>query len=450
MSEKITQFKQVEITAPAFDAYPQENIVSGALGSNRINQTQEVGTFQSENYKRDVSGWMLSPNEAQMPSLVLIGSLKYGKTSWTDSATTGYYLGAEGAYFGSAADATIFKFSIADGSLKITGGFMTGTLFNQYFGDGSGGDIIWETNISLSADIYADNLTINESVTVYTNGWRIFCRNILTNNGTLDCSAIDNAEAGTAGNNSSGVAGGNGATGGGAIGSYYVQAPSGQKGGDSTLYAGNPGGDGTDVDPSLGVNGASGGDGGYNSFTTPYRHSVGGTAGTATGELSMISDDWVVPNGQSTPIYSRESIVVQGVLSGRTLSFSAGAGGGGSGGGETYSVNYCGGAGGGGGGAGGIIYIAARTLINNGTVSANGSRGREGGGGATGGGFSSGGGGGGGGGAGGLIFLVYQTIVQNGSLSVNGGTGGGAGALGGAVAGTAGTNGYVNQYHIIP
>ena len=161
MSEKITQFKQVEITAPAFDAYPQENIVSGALGSNRINQTQEVGTFQSENYKRDVSGWMLSPNEAQMPSLVLIGSLKYGKTSWTDSTNVGYYLGAEGAYFGSATDATILKFAIGDGSLQVSGSIVTG----------AGSDIKGQYIDSLSVSKLTTGTILSKAITMsFTEG----------------------------------------------------------------------------------------------------------------------------------------------------------------------------------------------------------------------------------------------------------------------------------------
>ena len=123
---KVTQFEQVEVAAPAFDAYPQENIISGALGSNRVSQTLEVGTFESENYKKDVSGWMLSPSEAQMPTLTIVGSLKHGKTSWTDSVNSGYYLGDEGVYIGAASDTTNFKFTISSGLLSVTGAIMTG------------------------------------------------------------------------------------------------------------------------------------------------------------------------------------------------------------------------------------------------------------------------------------------------------------------------------------
>lgn len=346
----------------------------------------------------------------------------------------------------------------------ITGGYITGVMFNQYFGDGSGGNITWATNASLSADIYADNLTINNGVTIYTNGWRIFVRNTLTNNGVLDCSAVDNATAGSVGLHWTNagdivIAGGTGATGGGAAGSYYGKAPNGQAGGlceysidgyppDSHYGVSFPGVAGTSVNPSLGVSGAAGGTGG-NSSNSTYGPGVGGAGGTATSEQSMISNDWTIVSGNINSIYSRELIVVQGVSSHRILSFSAGSGGGGAGEIEITTYVFLGGSGGGAGAPGGIIYIAARTLINNGTISSNGSRGREGGGGASGGGVNSGGGGGGGGGAGGLIFLVYQNITQSGSLTVNGGAAGGTSSQGG-VAGTAGTNGYVNQYHIIP
>ena len=54
------------------------------------------------------------------------GTLKYGKTSWADSTHDGYYLGVEGAYFGKAADATLFKFAISDGSLSLKGALTAG------------------------------------------------------------------------------------------------------------------------------------------------------------------------------------------------------------------------------------------------------------------------------------------------------------------------------------
>ena len=54
-------------------------------------------------------------------------TIKYGKTSFTDSTNSGYYIGSEGIYFGKAADATKMKFTISDGSLAVSGALTTGT-----------------------------------------------------------------------------------------------------------------------------------------------------------------------------------------------------------------------------------------------------------------------------------------------------------------------------------
>lgn len=55
-------------------------------------------------------------------SLTLIGGIiRYGKISWADSTHAGYYIGNEGVYFSSAADATLFKFTIASGLIDHIG-----------------------------------------------------------------------------------------------------------------------------------------------------------------------------------------------------------------------------------------------------------------------------------------------------------------------------------------
>jgi len=55
------------------------------------------------------------------------GTLRYGKTAWTDSAHDGYYLGVEGIYAGKATDATLFKFTIATGALEYGGKVIAAT-----------------------------------------------------------------------------------------------------------------------------------------------------------------------------------------------------------------------------------------------------------------------------------------------------------------------------------
>jgi hypothetical protein len=51
--------------------------------------------------------------------IVTGGTIKYGKTSFTDTTHGGYYLGSEGIYFGSAADATKLKYTLATGAFDF-------------------------------------------------------------------------------------------------------------------------------------------------------------------------------------------------------------------------------------------------------------------------------------------------------------------------------------------
>jgi len=59
----------------------------------------------------------------------------------------------------------------------------TGT--DKLFGAGIDGTVTVSTNTSLSRDMYYANLTVNSSVTLFTNGFRIFVSGTLTNNGTI-------------------------------------------------------------------------------------------------------------------------------------------------------------------------------------------------------------------------------------------------------------------------
>ncbi len=59
----------------------------------------------------------------------------------------------------------------------------TGT--DKIFGLGSDGTVIVSTSTSLSRDMYYDNLTVNENVILFTNGFKVFVKNNLINNGTI-------------------------------------------------------------------------------------------------------------------------------------------------------------------------------------------------------------------------------------------------------------------------
>jgi hypothetical protein len=72
------------------------------------------------------------------------GTLKYGKTLFTDSVNAGYWIGSSGIYMGSAADATYLKYTIGTGALDVYGGTITGNVIRTSSGttrvqmDGSG------------------------------------------------------------------------------------------------------------------------------------------------------------------------------------------------------------------------------------------------------------------------------------------------------------------------
>lgn len=59
----------------------------------------------------------------------------------------------------------------------------TGT--DKLFGAGSDGTVTISTNTSLSRDMYYANLTVNSSVTLFTNGFKVFVSGNLVNNGTI-------------------------------------------------------------------------------------------------------------------------------------------------------------------------------------------------------------------------------------------------------------------------
>ncbi len=49
------------------------------------------------------------------------GTIRYQKTSFTDSTNAGYYISADGVYFGAAGDITKFKYSITTGNMDYVG-----------------------------------------------------------------------------------------------------------------------------------------------------------------------------------------------------------------------------------------------------------------------------------------------------------------------------------------
>lgn len=307
-------------------------------------------------------------------------------------------------------------------------------FYELYFGDGSDGDVVISVDTDLSADMYYNNLTINPGITLNPNGYRIFVKNKLLNNGIIARNGNDGGN-GSYNNDlndipfAGGIAGPaladgtiKGGTAGSAGGAGKAQTGSGTS--TESSKAGSAGGAGTSINPALAnINGTNGGNGGYSS--TSYR-GLGGVGGTSTKENLSIS----LKTQQITSVETEELIeflnIIKGVSSSELLSNLSSSGGGGGGSlskPENASSTVKSGAGGGSGGNGGVIYIQARIIDNtNGVINAKGGNGGNGSNGwAQSPANNAGGGGGGAGGQGGIIIFIYNEIVGEENIDVSGG-----------------------------
>ncbi len=317
------------------------------------------------------------------------------------------------------------------------------------FGDGSDGDVIISTNTTLTADKFYNDLTINTGVTLTTYGYAVYVLGTLTINGTGKIEN-DGGDGGDGGNASSGIAGIGGIAGIAPGGATFTAGKSGAAGvagvvgSIGTTTQGNNGVNGTDANPSLGGNGGNGGNGGVDSGGGPPVATTGGVGGIATGENITVKATAFEnsDNLSGTETVNNKKLTGNGSTSGTSLSPGASAGSGGSGNTNNESNNTRATGGSGAGGAsGGVLFIVASTIVNNGTISADGGNGGNGGNptNPSNSGFSGGGGGGGGG----AVILTYETLTNNGTINASGGIGGvkgtGQGSGGDGVNGTDGT-----------
>jgi len=306
------------------------------------------------------------------------------------------------------------------------GGRLDPSFFpDAVFGDGSDGNIVLDgstdfTSVGFGApsssiytmtrNVYANNLTINNGVEVRPNGFRIYVKGTLTGIGTAKItyngSNGGNATGSTAGTGASAVsttgqfvniAGGNG-TNGGSSGNNATTAstPSAQVG----------------VIGGAGVRGGRGGGRNDSADTTP---------GTPTSTAPIIK----FPTLRALVLMMLD-LKADGTFN--KLVPAGGAGGGSGGNGYTASGSGVGGGGGGGGASGGIVAIFALNLVGTITIEAKGGNGGNGVQNTA----NGGGGGGGAGGSGGAIVLVYGYKTWTATYTVTGGTAGGTGTNGNA------------------
>lgn len=253
---------------------------------------------------------------------------------------------------------------------------------------------------TMTRDALLRDLTINNTITLRTQGYLPYVKGTLTNNGTYEAKGNDasGATVGGAFNN---------------IGSFSISAGSGGSGGGPTTgnAVGNPGnGSGGN---SIGGSGGNGG-------------AVGASAGGAGNNSAAPAA--TLGSWRDLGFLTRKRL-----FSGATVNALNGSGGGGGGAVNGDGVNS--GTGGGGGGAAPNCYVLCDTLNNAGTIRAIGGGGGNG--------TSAGGttkAGGGGGGAGGGIIVAANTVTALGTVtSIGGGFGNGANGGGNGSPGTAGT-----------
>ncbi len=104
-----------------------DNISGGVFGATsktggiQFDSTGSLSFVQSRNFVSGSTGFRLdSDGNIEANSLTLIGgTIKYGKTAFTDTTNAGYHISSAGFYFGSASDASYIKYNIATGALAI-------------------------------------------------------------------------------------------------------------------------------------------------------------------------------------------------------------------------------------------------------------------------------------------------------------------------------------------
>lgn len=329
--------------------------------------------------------------------------------------------------------------SAGKGATTNEEGIISQTLIFNKFGDGSDGDKIVSSPETLTRDMYYNNLTVNSTLT--TNGFKIYVKDTLDGNGTIQYPTPSN------GSNASGSNGGSG--GNGFSGTSYgvlLNVP-GSGGGYGLTYQGNAGGSigaagtGGIGSPSAG-NGGNGGNGSNRLIGSANNPGGDGHEGWSTSSGNNASGGGGGGGGASGGI-----IMIFARNWAGTFTIRSVGGNGGTGGPGPYAGTGDGPYGGSGGSGGSDVSISKfgnnlnwdidfLHFNQNGTISVRYPAGAGGGGGG-GGALQStryGGGGGGAGGAGGISIIFYVTKTWTGSYVLTGGTGGvstGTGGTGG-------------------
>lgn len=386
-----------------------------------------AGKQASGNYVTALTGDVTASGPGSVAATIAANAVTNAKAAQMGANTI---KGNNTAGTANAADLTASQVNTVLGTITALSGDVTATgaggsaaatiVAPADFGDGSDGAVTISGNTTLTRDMFYSSLTVNSSVILTTNGWKIFCSGTVTNNGTIRSTNVaadgSNANAQTGGALGSGSSGGSlGGAGGGGVGATgIVTAATGAQGGAGVASTGMGGNSGST---------GQGGNAGANN---------GGAARSANSETS-------------TPFRT----LTNHLLNGTTLiSGGCGAPGGNAGAGDGTNLS---GGGGGGGGGGCVLMMWAKTIVNNSGASINSDGGKGGNGGnasLTG---NSAGGSGGAGGGGGCVYLVYSSLSGTGTITAAGGAAGSAGTSHGTGttpgASSAGAAGVVLKYN---
>lgn len=432
------------------------------VGGVSISQLDIPNTTSANSFHTDTNGnsWWgtnLATGYATAPAYILNTGAAIFQNVAIGGTTIQYVITNSGIFsFGDGSDGN----AIADGSTAVAGMSLSGG------------------NYTLTRDVYFNDLTINVGVTVFPSGYRIFVKDTLTLNGTIDRSGAAGTNGGAGGNALGGGVGGlpgTAGTGAGLSDGYLKGSPN-----PGSSGAGGHGYDINDLNGTLGGNASSGtavtnslGSASVGSGTAGTGANTGTAGGsTASTATATVSNVKLIANWHLSTLLDIIQIdnTPSGYKAGQTIKFTSSASApgapGGGGGGSTIAGagNREGGGGGGGGGTGapgGILAIYARNILigATGVISANGGKGGNGGNGGNGDATTTSGnaGGGGGGGAGapggngGDVVMVYNSLTNNGSITATGGlkgtkgTGGTSIQVGGSLPnggnGTDGNNG---------
>lgn len=251
------------------------------------------------------------------------------------------------------------------------------------FGQGTdGAQVIGAGTTTLTDDMHATTIVVQNGGILAENGFRIFATTSITVDvgGIISCDGLPGSNA---------AAGVGGAAGASRAAGTTAATRAGGAGGNTA----NNGANATAATTSLGGPGNAGGTSATQS---------GGTGGTATAPTAA--------QGRINTGGGRLGHILQAIMA-RALDGTLFDGGGGGGGG----AGGAGGGGGGGGAGGGVLFLAAPTITNNGTIRARGGAGADG---------AVNGGGGSGGGGGAIIRLHRHPLAGAGSWSIAGGVGG--------------------------